>query len=98
MKLSIITRFFELVYFVLFYIYIVKPKLARYLNLHITLTYIKRRIKGLKTKRTCETEVFIREQTTKLEQKEIEQFDFVKSLSFCQTDSLIKMTINLLIS
>ncbi|KAL4130748.1 hypothetical protein QTP88_008140 [Uroleucon formosanum] len=45
-------------------------------------TYIKCRNNGIKTKKICEKEAFIRQQMTKLAQKEIEQFDFVKSLSF----------------
>jgi hypothetical protein len=45
-------------------------------------TYIKCRSSGIKTKKICEKEAFIRQQMTKLAQKEIEQFDFVKSLSF----------------
>jgi hypothetical protein len=45
-------------------------------------TYIKYRSNGIKTKKICEKEAFIRQQMTKLAQKEIEQFDFVKSLSF----------------
>jgi hypothetical protein len=45
-------------------------------------TYIKCRSNGIKTKKICEKEAFIRQQMTKLAQKEIEHFDFVKSLSF----------------
>jgi hypothetical protein len=45
-------------------------------------TYIKCKSNGIKTKKICEKEAFIRQQMTELAQKEIEQFDFVKSLSF----------------
>jgi hypothetical protein len=44
-------------------------------------TYIKCRSNGIKTKKICEKEAFIRQQMTELAQKEIEQFDFIKSLS-----------------
>jgi hypothetical protein len=43
---------------------------------------IKCRSNGIKTKKLCEKKEFIRQQMTKPAQKEIEQFTFVKSLSF----------------
>jgi len=45
-------------------------------------TYIKFRSKSVRTKKMCEKEAFIKEQTTKLERKEIDNFELVKSLSF----------------
>jgi hypothetical protein len=45
-------------------------------------TYIKCRSNGIKTKKICKKEAFIRQQMKKLAQKEIERFDFVKLLSF----------------
>jgi len=45
-------------------------------------TYIKCRSNGIKTKKICEKEAFVRQQMIKLAQKEMEQFDFVKVLSF----------------
>jgi hypothetical protein len=45
-------------------------------------TNIKYRNNGIKTIKVWENEAFIRHQMTKLAQKEIEQFDFVKLLSF----------------
>jgi hypothetical protein len=45
-------------------------------------TYIKCRSSGIKLKKVCENEEFIRQQMIKLTQKEMEQFDFVKLLSF----------------
>jgi hypothetical protein len=44
--------------------------------------YIKCKSNGIKTKKVSEKEAFIRQQMTKLAQKKIEQFNFVKSLSF----------------
>jgi hypothetical protein len=41
-------------------------------------TYIKCRSNGIKTKKVCKKEEFIRQQMTKIAQKEIEQFVFVK--------------------
>jgi hypothetical protein len=54
-------------------------------------TYIKCISNGIKTKKVCKKEAFIRQQMTKLVQKEIEQFDFVKSLSFLPTNNLKKL-------
>ncbi|XP_016663060.1 uncharacterized protein LOC107884772 [Acyrthosiphon pisum] len=45
-------------------------------------TYIKFRSKSESTKKMCEKEAFIREQMTKFELKEIDNFELVKSLSF----------------
>jgi hypothetical protein len=45
-------------------------------------TFIKWRSNGIQMKKIYEKEAFIRQQMTKLAQKEIEQFDFIKSLSF----------------
>jgi hypothetical protein len=47
----------------------------------------------MKTKKICEKEAFIRQQMTKLAQKEIEWFDFVNYyvLSFCPTNNLKKI-------
>ncbi|CAI6350179.1 unnamed protein product [Macrosiphum euphorbiae] len=45
-------------------------------------TYIKFRSKSVTTKKMGEKEAFIREQMTKLQLKEIDNFELVKSLSF----------------
>jgi hypothetical protein len=45
-------------------------------------TYIKYRSNGIKMKKLCEKKSIYKTRMTKLAQKEIERFDFVKSLGF----------------
>jgi hypothetical protein len=65
--------------------YFTHPNIYNCINVLIEIqseTYTKCRSNGIKTKKICEKEACIRQQMTKLAQKEIEWFDFIKLLSF----------------